>query len=144
MKKTVMILAAAILLLAVLAGAPLDGRADKESIFRLVTEKQQVLLDCIEKNDFSQLRWSLSIREIDVNDDHVDFGCGASGFGSETAYRGFFYVQNDDLHAVWCAPPRDQILSADGDGYMWTEAEGDNTYYVEKICDHFYYYEATF
>lgn len=144
MKKTGMILCTVFLLLGLAACNPLDGRADKDTIFQLVTDKRQLLLSCIEKNDFEELDWNLSIQEIDVNDDHVDFSCGGAGFGSQTAYRGFFYTENEDMYAVWCAPPNDQRLSAEGDGYKWTEENGDNTYYVEKICDNFYYYEATF
>lgn len=147
MKKILVVLCVIFLLLAVIACNPLDGRADKDMIFRLVTDNQQLLLNCIEKNNFDELNWSLSslsIREVDVNEDHVDFSCGGAGFGSQTAYRGFFYTENDDMYAVWCAPPNDQLLSADGAGYTWTEENGDNTYYVEKICDNFYYYDASF
>lgn len=144
MKKGLVVLCSAFLLLGVIGCSPFDDRADKDMIFRLVTDNQQLLLSCIEKNTFDELNWSLSVQEVDVNEDHVDFSCGGAGFGSQTAYRGFFYTENDNMYAVWCAPSNDQSLSADGDGYTWTEEAGDNTYYVEKICDNFYYYEASF
>lgn len=145
MKKTVILLLCIGFLLAGMAACdPLDGRADKNMIFRLVEDNQKLLMTCIDNNNFDDLKWSRSIQEINVSEDHVDFDCGAAGFGSQTAYRGFFYTENDDMYAIWCAPPEDQTLTAEGNGYVWNETDGDNRYYVEKICDKFYYYDASF
>ena len=74
----------------------------------------------------------------------MDFDCGAGGFGSETAYRGFYYSEEEDLYAPWCAPPPEELLISRDGGFFWEEAQGDNTYYVEKICEGFFYYEGTF
>lgn len=141
MKKLLLSLA---LLLVLSACSPLDDRADKDTVFRLVENDRAVILECIESGDYGALEWKLSIREINVYDDHVDFYCGGAGFGSQTAYRGFFYSESGDMYAVWCAPPRNGDLTAEGNGWRWTETDGDNTVYIEEICENFYYYDASF
>ena len=143
MKKRWLILCGTLALVLVLLCSLFDGDARKASLFRRVNRHQQRLLESVETHDFRGLKWRLPIREIHDRGDHVDFACGASGFGSETAYWGFFYTPDDDLYAVWCAPP-EQGFSAMGSGYYWEEENGDNTCYVEPICGSFYYYEASF
>lgn len=123
---------------------PLDTRMDKETIFSRVQENQELILFCIENKDFSLLSGKFAVSDISLKDDHVDFDCGGAGFGSQTAYRGFFYSEDEDLYAVWCAPPSGSALTSQNAGFFWKEAVGDNTYYVEKICDGFFYYEGTF
>lgn len=144
MKKMVILLFVGCLLAGLTACDPLDGRTDKDTIFRLVQDNQELLAVCIENNNFDKLKQYHGIQEIHVYEDHIEFDCGGAGFGSETAYRGFFYTESNDMYAIWCAPSEDQALTAEGNGYVWNEPEGDNQYYVEKICDKFYYYDAFF
>lgn len=122
----------------------MDDRASKEDIFQFVTENETQLLQAIKDGDFSDYEEQGFIQNIDDNGNHVDFYCGGAGFASETDYVGFYYSSTNDMAAVWCAPYSAQSLSPSGDGYFWKEAEGDNRYYVEMICDHFYYYEASY
>ncbi len=138
----IIILCAGRMLLGLFGWNPLDDRADKNVIFQQVKENRKLLMTCIENHLFDDLKQSLSIQKIDVREDHVDFYCGGAGFGPGTAYRGFFYTESDDLYAIWCAPARNQTLTAEGSGYIWDN--GDDRYYVEKICDRFYYYDASF
>ena len=119
-------------------------RTDRDCIVRFVESNQDLLSTCVESGDYSAVERHLLIREINVEADHVDFRCGASGFGSQTSYRGFFYSEKGDMYAVWCAPPEGSQLIRNGDGFFWEESEGDNRYYVEEICEGFYYYEASF
>ncbi|MBQ6274724.1 MAG: hypothetical protein IJK63_10955 [Oscillospiraceae bacterium] len=127
---------------------PRGDHAERDMIFTYVREHEGVLLDCIEKEDFSSVENDALIRKISVSDDCIDFLCGGDGFGSETAYWGFYYSEKDDMTALWCAHPADQRLERSGEGYLWKEAwydpRGDNTYYTEWICGHFYYYEMSF
>ena len=120
-----------------------DDSESKEDIITFVEQHQEELLLCIEQNDFTSLDQYSIIKEIDVNEDHIEFYCGGRGFGSETFYCGFYYSTfYDDWCAVWCAPSG--RLVPEGSGYSWQEEQGDNRYYVEKIFDHFFYYEADF
>ena len=48
------------------------------------------------------------------------------------------------MTAVWCAPGSAEDLVVSGDGFEWLQPDGDNRYYTEHICGHFYYYEASF
>ena len=126
---------------------PFDDRAGKEDIFAYVKENGAALLESINKDDFLTIRTSTHIIQL-IDDDEigrgfVDFDCGGSGFGPETSYCGFYYSADDDMTEIWCAP-RNVSLSKSGSGYEWHEENGDNTYYTENICGHFYYYEASY
>ena len=126
---------------------PFDDRARKEDIFAYVKENEDALLDAINKDDFLTIRTSTRIIQL-IDDDEigrgfVDFDCGGSGFGSETSYCGFYYSDDDNMTEIWCAPSG-VSLGKSGSGYEWHEENGDNTYYTENICGHFYYYEASY
>jgi len=112
----------------------------KKQIFALVSDNEELLLQCIAENDFEKAYAIKGISYISVEEKIIEFGCGGSGFGSGTSYYGFYYTTDDNMTAIWCAGP----VVPDGRGYSWTEENGDNRYYTEKICDCFYYYEASF
>ena len=121
---------------------------EKERIIRYVKKHEGLLLRYIEKRDDDILKNQPIIEQIRTNDTYIDFSCGGSGFGSETSYWGFYYSESDDLSALCPASSSKQELRKSGNGYVWEESwqnpRGDNTYYVEPIVDHFYYYELTF
>ena len=121
---------------------------EKERIIRYVRKHEGLLLRYIEKRDDDILKNQPIIEQIRTNDTYIDFSCGGSGFGSETSYWGFYYSESDDLSALCPASSFKQELRKSGNGYVWEESwqnsRGDNTYYVEPIVDHFYYYELTF
>ncbi len=121
---------------------------EKERIIRYVRKHEGLLLRYIEKRDDDILKNQPIIEQIRTNDTYIDFSCGGSGFGSETSYWGFYYSESDDLSALCPASSSKQELRKSGNGYVWEESwqnpRGDNTYYVEPIVDHFYYYELTF
>lgn len=130
---------------------PFDDRAKKEAVFAYVKANEDALLDCIEKNEYLSIRLSTNIihgiDDDEIGKGFVDFDCGGVGFGPETAYCGFYYSRDDDLTNIWCSPGDSSLLKKSGDGYLWEQSwtdEGDNTYYTENICGHFYYYEASF
>lgn len=81
---------------------------------------------------------------INADEKLVEFSCGGAGIGSATSYVGFYYSPNDDMNELWCAPPFFSSLTPSGNGFEWHEQNGDNSYYTEHICEHFYYYEASF
>jgi hypothetical protein len=97
-----------------------------------------------EDKDFSDYENKGFIKKIDCDIHVVDFSCGGAGVGSGTSYVGFFYTADDDMAAVWCAPYSEASLEPSGSGFAWQEENGDNRYYTEHICGHFYYYEASF
>ncbi len=114
-----------------------DDSAAKEEIFEFVCEEEEALLQAIEKGDFSAFENKGFIKSIDADEATVEFYCGGAGVGSATSEVGFFYTADNDMTAVWCAPPS-------GNGFEWHEPNGDNWYYVEHICGNFYYYVASF
>ena len=136
-----MILGSAVLQFIVATG---DERADKDEVFEFVCEMEEELLKAIEDEEFSAFENIGFIKSIDANETHVDFSCGGVGIGSGTSYVGFYYSPNDDMTVVWCAPSSTSSLIPFGNGFKWQEPNGDNQYYTEHICGHFYYYEASF
>ena len=118
-------------------------RTEKLRILRYVQENEALLTDCIASGNYSPLDGETLISEISTELEAVDFQCGGSGFGSQTNYWGFFYSEADNKTDVWCCPS-DALLMEDGNGWSWSESEGDNSYYVEPISGHFYYYYAHF
>ncbi len=122
-----------------------DDSADKEEVFEFVCEKEEELLEAIEEGDFSGFENQGFIKDIDADETVVDFSCGGAGVGSGTSYVGFYYAPDDDMVALhWCGPRSADALKPAGAGYEWQEYKGDNYYFVEHICGHFYYYEASF
>ena len=121
-----------------------DDSVEKKEIFSLVTEHQTDLEAYIEKQDFSKPPVFDEIKTVRVQKDTIEFSCGGSGLGAATYYCGFYYSPNDDLYGLWCAPPNGSSLMTFGNGFLYEETNGDNRYYTEHICGHFYYYEASF
>lgn len=71
----------------------------------------------------------------------VEFEVEGRGFGSSTTYTGFYYTPED----VPVGFQGESIpLTESAPGWTWQEENGDNRQTVEKICDHWYWYEAHF
>lgn len=130
------------LLVLVLLLGSCSSDVNRRVICRYVLEHQQELEERIESGNLDGI--GPPVLEADDRETCIEFECGGSGFGPETAYWGFFYTPSDDIHAVWCAPPRGSTISPEGEGQRWREPDGDNEFYVEHIVGHFYYYEASF
>ena len=121
-----------------------DDSADKNDVFEFVRDNEEELLKAIENGDFSAFENKGFIKDIEPDEAFVDFSCGGAGVGSGTSYVGFYYTADKDMTAVWCAPPPNSLLIPSGNGFGWQEPNGDNRYYTEHICGHFYYYESSF
>ena len=117
---------------------------ERNDIFTLVTENRVYLEAYIEHGDFLELLEIDEIQSVRSFGDTIEFACGGSGLGSATFYCGFYYSENDDLYGIWCAPTEGSSLTPVDGGFLYEEAKGDNRYYTEHICGHFYYYEAAF
>lgn len=125
-----------------------DYASEKGRILRFVRENESLLLSCIEQNDFSAIEKEALIREIRVRDEYIDFSCGGDGFGPETTYWGFYYSEQYNMTAIWGPLPAGQMFQKSGSGYLWKESwydpKGDDSCYVERIGDTFYFYEMSF
>lgn len=121
-----------------------DDRADKTEICAFVRENEEALIIAIEEGDYSSFEHTGFIGNIEANATAVEFSCGGVGIGSGTSYVGFYYTPDGDMTSVWCAPGSAELLVPSGEGFVWYEHNGDNTYYTEHICGDFYYYEASF
>ena len=144
MKRILVVFAALVVAVAFTGCNSYDDRLSKEKIFDLVQENLNTLLADVAKDDFTATRALKGIRQVNQQDNGViDFDCGGQGFGPSTHYCGFYYSASDDIAGIWCASPPEEI-EADQSGWSYQQKDGDNTYYTEKIADHFFYYEASF
>ena len=73
-----------------------DLERDKEKVFKIVTENEAMLRECVASSDYSNARQIEGIESIHSHKDAVDFSCGGYGFGSSTAYYGFCYVADTE------------------------------------------------
>lgn len=147
MRKVVLRLLLSLAVLMIMPGCGIaigDDRTDKEDIFEFVCEMEEQLRNAIDEGDFSAFENQGFIKGIHVEETAVEFNCGGAGFGPETAYIGFYFTPDDDMTAVWCAPSSADLLTPYEDGFEWKEEKGDNRYYTQRICENFYYYEASY
>lgn len=71
------------------------------------------------------------------------FRCYTYGILTSGFEAGFYYSPQDLPDIVGWIRDDPAKLVEDGDGYSYEESGGDNRYYTERICEHFYYYEET-
>ena len=126
-----------------------DG-ATKAEIFVAVEKEHPTIIQCMQTNNYDDCKKISIVKEITQYDDYVDFYCGGSGMGGQTSYRGFYYFENDELEYIQVC--LGELIDGNGgnmfipcgNGYLWQEKGGDNTFYFEKIANHIYYYEQEF
>ena len=124
-------------------GEWIDPTPDQETIMRLVRENQELLTACAAQNDYTALEELEEIERVNAREKGIEFYCGGGGIVPSSWYCGFYYIETDDISEIWCAPSAAK-LPTDGGGYLWEEPDGDDRFYAEWICGHFYYYEASF
>ena len=134
-----------------LSFAGCNDELSKEDIISLVNNNKDTILQDVSEGDFSNCEKIPKIKEITKHDNYVEFYCGGKGMGGETSYCGFYYFANDDLQAVLNVLAQliggadtDVEVTAEGNGYIWRAAEGDNSLYVEKIDNNLYYYYQSY
>ena len=139
---------------------PSIRRMDQETLFEIVRQNTDTILEDIEWDDFSRTlalfdEWEAQ-PTVTKEGEGVFFYCYGLGFGPSTVYIGFYYTPWDgpapipDIMPPWAAyfsaegEELKQYLEPEGNGFAWYEKRvspgGDNKYYTEKICDHFWYY----
>lgn len=116
---------------------------DKDDIISLYSKNEEAFVQASKSGDFSTLERIFGINKVLVLETYVDIQCGGAGFGPSTHYYGIFYSADDNLCAVDVAGPKDNLKEWEN-GYFYQQEDGDNTYYVEPLGNHFFYYEAHF
>ena len=134
-----------------LSFAGCNDELSKEDIISLVNDNKDTILQDVSEGDFSNCEKIPKIKEITKHDNYVEFYCGGKGMGGETSYCGFYYFANDDLQTVLNelaqligGADTDVEFTAEGNGYIWRAAEGDNSLYVEKIDNKLYFYYQSY
>lgn len=116
---------------------------DKDDIISLYSKNEEAFVQASKSGDFSTLERIFGINKVLVLETYVDIQCGGAGFGPSTHYYGIFYSADDNLCAVDVAGSKDNLKEW-GSGYFYQQEDVDNTYYVEPLGNHFFYYEAHF
>ena len=116
---------------------------NSNDVITLFQENEAIFLQAANTGDYSQIEAIMGVQNVNVYENHIDIRCNSEGFASETKYCGIFYSVENDLCAVNVAGPKDKVVEM-GEGYLYQEESGDNSYYVEPLGNHFFYYEADF
>ena len=72
----------------------------------------------------------------------ADFTTGAWGLGSSTRYWGVTYIPGDYPVGFQGTSLTGAVRS--GEGWLWTEKQGDNRCYVQRLAPCWYYYDMKF
>ncbi len=121
-----------------------DDRADQDDIFEFVRENEAEMLAAIEKGEIEAFGNRGVVKTVHESEMYIKFSCGGAGVGSGTSYVGFYYTANGSAAVIGESPSFAEKLVPCGNGFEWRETDGDNRYYTEQICGHFWYYEESF
>lgn len=144
-----LILAAPILALVLIAASfsPPPGREMRtikqfETDRAALTQLAQQVLDTGNTEDILPPAPWTGVELFDSGVPAVEFSMGGSGVGSSTKYWGINYVPSDSM--VGFQGQRWDYWKQEGDGRLYYDPESDNTCYVKKLDNCWYYYEMSF
>lgn len=131
-----------IALIILCSACSMKGTSQKEKIFLLVKNNQEIILEDIKNNNYSRTKKIEGIENINnrEEDGYVEFLCGGKGLVPSSSYYGFYYSENNEPNRMYFFN-EDENFIPEGKGYIYRENDGDNVYYTEKIVDYIYYYE---
>ncbi len=134
--KIALVIVVAVAVVAALAFVLTSGKGmSKNEIFDYVNQNRDVLLEKLNIDDIENVEGIISAKDYS---DFVDFVCAKNGKN----VKGFYYSADDIYVATRGVFYPDEFLPApDGEGYSYCEEDGTKTFYVEKICQNFFYYE---
>lgn len=118
----------------------------KTTIVKIVKDNQEVLNNTIYSKNYKEAHNIKGIKDIDIHTTeqgnlYIDYYCKGVGIVPSGVYYGFFYHGVDEPIGFQGVTNE---LKKQGKGWHWSQVDGDNYTYVEKIADHWYYYEAGF
>ena len=125
-----------------LTGCILDRAEVRSSIITLYEENRETFLAAAASGDFTAVEALEGVESVYDRTDYVDICCRGHGFGSSTSYFGIYYSPSDELCTRFGPAALDE-LQPEGSGWRYREP-GDNTFYVEPLGDHFFYYDEAF
>lgn len=142
--KKYFLVSAALCVLALCTGLLLAGQRNPESLV-----KQQLEADLPQLTQAAQALLAGEPAQIpqgwtdaEVFGDVVCFDYRGWGFGSSTRYWGVTYVPGD-YPVGFQGTALDGAVQS-GDGWIWSEKQGDNRCYVQRLAPCWYYYNMEF
>lgn len=144
MKRTL----AFILTAAVLLALPGCSRelTDKDKIIALFRNNENVFVSAVETGDYSEVKKIKGVNDVSVRGDNeeTEFYCGGMGLVPSSAYFGILYIRGAEGKDYPLVFGDGAEWSADGDGYRFKQADGDNDFYYQALGGGFYYYEERY
>lgn len=132
-----------IILIALSACTASDTYADKEKITELVLDNTALFTNAVATDDYSEMEKKFSFITVSKFDNYVGFLCATKGISVSGTDYGFYFSKDDTPTGAFSWSPEAE-LKKDGNGYSSVGDDGGNKYYTVKICENFYYYEASF
>ncbi len=154
-KRNRRIRSALAVLLAVLSLTACGNRSTpEERVLSVFEEQKDTICEMIREYGLGDaVQWHELGEELDgvlrvhnmavpgYDDGVLQFLCIAEGIAPAGFEAGFYYSPDDEPILIgWGLSPEPAELTEDGEGYSWTDGT-DNSYYTERICEHFYYYQ---
>lgn len=119
---------------------------NKSRIINIVRGNQELLNSSIQEGSYNDVLKIDGVRDIhffktDAGNTYIDYFCSGFGIVPSSVYYGFYYHSIDEPIGYQGVNVK---LTRDSSGWSWRQPGGDNWCYIEKIEDHWYYYEAGF
>lgn len=134
-----------LLILAFVLGLPAGKTIRKKSTFHYVlahqTELNAYAAQILEERPLQTGNYNGWSTSFDLGTQQIDFSVRKSGLVSSGTYCGFYFSPEDVPTGIGGSRV---ALTPEKNGWGWREPDGDNRQYIEKICDHWYWYEASF
>ncbi len=113
---------------------------DRDSVADLYRENEEAFRKAAETGSFEDLKDIFGVSNVYVKSDCVDIYCGGTGIAPSSSYYGIFYSEADDPFALY-EPVTPDNPRPEGRGYSFSDS-ARNTFYVEPLGNHYFYYEA--
>ena len=119
-----------------------DNLTDRDEIVAMYHDNETAFLKAAETNSFDDLLSIYGVSHVYVHDNGiVEISCGGKGMGSNTHYYGIYYSETDAMHAPNWGDLDPATLTPQGEGFFFKDSYGDDTFFIEPLGNHYYYYE---
>ena len=139
MKKVLALLLAAAMALS-FAGCA-DGQTSRRRIVALYRKNEAAFAAAVETGDYAAVKKLRGVKDVTVRDGdgEIEFCCGGAGLVPGSSYWGILWEKDPEVFAALAAASPE--WSAEGAGFRYEQAKGDNRFYYEPLGNGFFYYE---
>ena len=138
MKKIITVIIFSLLIICLCACGTNDI---KHNIFDIVEKNEDVLIEAINTGEYEKI-YAIGIKDITVNDDYIVFYYTGRGIAPSSQEYGFYYSVENKPIAIFDGHPvcNPEEMTEKENGYEYID-NSYNSFYTEKVIEHFYYYD---